>query len=96
MPVRCSPTLEKHLHVDGLEALLPLRDLEAHRLTFVQCAEAIRLDLREMNEQILAVRLLDEAVPLFGAEPLDGSLSQPSYPPCSSGLRRPTARPKTC
>src|SRR5918996_465648 len=60
--------------VRGLLSLLPVNDLELDLLSLMESSVPVTLDGREMDEQVLAVRPGDEAVPLLVAEPLDGSL----------------------
>jgi hypothetical protein len=58
----------------GLQALRALRHLKLYALPFLQAAEAVGLDRREMNEDILATLAADESVTLGIVKPLDCSL----------------------
>src|SRR5271169_6918555 len=59
----------------GLRAPVALRDLELDPLSLFEGAVAIRLDSREVDEDVLATVDGDEAVSLVRVEPLDGALS---------------------
>src|ERR1700751_2198708 len=59
----------------GLRAPVALRDLELDPLPLFEGAVAIRLDSREVDEDVLATVDGDEAVSLVRVEPLDGALS---------------------
>ena len=63
-------------YVDGLRTLLALGDLELDRLVFNQVVDA-RGERVDVHEDVLALRLLDEAVALLAVEPLYFALSQP-------------------
>jgi len=64
----------------GLRSFGPVHDLELHRLALAQGPEARRLDGREVDEDIRAVFLLDEAVTLRVVEPLDFAGYHGSFP----------------
>ena len=57
-------------YVLGLQSFRTLLDFELNRLAFIQRAVAVRLNGREVNEDIFATLTLDEAVTLRGIEPL--------------------------
>jgi hypothetical protein len=60
----------------GLGAFLTLADLELHSLTLIERTVAIHLDCGPVHEDVGATTINgDEAITLFGVEPLDGSLS---------------------
>jgi hypothetical protein len=60
----------------GLGSLLTLADLELHTLTLIERTVAIHLDRGPVHEDVGATTINgDEAITLFGVEPLDGSLS---------------------
>ena len=59
-----------------LEALRSLHHVESNSLSLGESAKALNLDLTEVDEEILPLRLLNESVPLFGTKPLDSPLSQ--------------------
>src|ERR1700684_566965 len=59
----------------GLRAPVALRDLELDPLALFEGAIAIRLDSREVDENVLATVDGDKAVSLVRVEPLDGALS---------------------
>ncbi len=63
--------------VRRLQTFRTLDHLEPDGLTFRQRAEAFYLDLTEMDEEILTLRLLNESIALLGTKPLDSPLSQP-------------------
>ena len=69
-------TQELSFHdVAGLQlAVLTGSDVERNGGPFVKSLEAVHLDLREMDEEILAISLGDEAVALLGVEPLNSTL----------------------
>jgi len=74
-----SPLFELALDLDGLHVLrLPafgsLDHTELNGLTFLQGAEAARLNRRVMDENVLAILTADEAVALRVIEPLYCSL----------------------
>src|SRR5262245_28239221 len=62
-------------NVGSLETLGPLDHIELHLLTLGQALEALSLDGGEVDEDILAPFLLDEAVTLGVVEPLHFSSS---------------------
>src|ERR1700756_5292840 len=80
--------LRDHDHLVGLRAPVALRDLELDPLSLFEGAVAIRLDRREMDENVLATVDGDKAVSLVRVEPLDGALSHskqlPNYARASS------------
>src|SRR6201985_1591281 len=90
--------LRDHDHLVGLRAPVALRDLELDPLSLFEGAVAIRLDRREMDENVLATVDGDKAVSLVRVEPFDGALSHskqlPNYArafeprPCHRGTRR--------
>src|SRR5580693_4767296 len=59
----------------GLRASVALRDLELDPLPLFEGAVAIRLDSREVDEDVLATVDGDKAVSLVRVEPFDGALS---------------------
>src|SRR6185312_929320 len=67
--------LRDHDHLVGLRAPVALRDLELDPLSLFEGAVAIRLDRREMDENVLATVDGDKAVSLVRVEPFDGALS---------------------
>src|SRR5271169_1937691 len=64
----------QNLYVLCLPALGPLDYVERDRLAFLQAAEAIGLNRRIVNEDVLAILTADEAVALRVIEPLNCSL----------------------
>src|SRR5579884_2751500 len=62
------------LNVLGLPPLGSFHDIKLHGLTFLQAAEALRLDGREMDEYIFAILPGDEAIAFSVVEPLYSSL----------------------
>jgi len=58
------------LHVGGVKPLGTCLDLELDFLTFSKCLEAIHRDRREVDEDVLASFLLNEAIALGVIEPL--------------------------
>jgi hypothetical protein len=64
----------QRLYVLRLPALGALDDVELNGLTFLEAAEAPRLDGRVVNEYVFAVLAADEAVALRVIEPLNCSL----------------------
>jgi hypothetical protein len=58
------------LDVFGLGAFGRIFDFEADFLAFGQGLEAVTLDRSVMDEKVLSILLLDEAVALFLVEPL--------------------------
>src|SRR3974390_2513327 len=77
--------LRDHDHLVGLRAPVALRDFELDPLSLFEGAVAIRLDSREVDENVLATVDGDKAVSLVWVEPLDGALSHskqlPNYAP---------------
>jgi len=63
--------------VRRLQTFGTLDHVETNSLTLRQRPEAFYLDLTEMDEEILTLRLLNESVALLGTKPLDSPLSQP-------------------
>src|SRR5215472_11056444 len=57
-------------YVRCLKAFGPLQQVELDGLTFVQCAVAIFLNRREVDENVLARRPLDESISFCPVEPL--------------------------
>src|SRR5207344_3548447 len=90
--------LRDHDYLVGLRAPVALRDLELDPLSLFEGAVAIRLDRREMDENVLATVDGNKAVSLVRVEPFDGALSHskqlPNYArafelrPCHRGTRR--------
>src|SRR6266404_750330 len=78
----------------GLRAPVALRDLELDPLALFEGAVAIRLDSREVDEDVLATVDGDKAVSLVRVEPFDGALSHSKQlPNCCSGFEpRPCNR----
>src|SRR5579859_6300938 len=76
-PVNPGPraNLRDHDNLVGLSASVALRDLELDPLPLFEGAVAIRLDSREVDENVLATVDGDKAVSLVRVEPLDGALS---------------------
>jgi hypothetical protein len=64
-------------NVRRLKALWTLNYVETNSLPFRECPKTLHLDLTEVDEEILPLRLLNESVALFGTKPLDSPLSQP-------------------
>jgi hypothetical protein len=67
------PEVESDLaNLAGLQALLALLGLELHTLTFREVAEALHLDLRLVNEEVIPAAVWrNETEAFFGVEPLD-------------------------
>ena len=63
--------------VRRLKALWTLNYVEPNSLPFREGPKTLDLDLTEVDEEILTLRLLNESVALFGTKPLDSPLSQP-------------------
>jgi hypothetical protein len=61
-------------NVFGLEALGALHDIEGHGLAFLKATEAVGLDGREMNENVLTVGAAEKAESLGVIEPLNCTL----------------------
>src|SRR6185503_19618082 len=69
-------------YIRGLLPLLPLHRLELDDLSLSEGSEALALDRRVMNEELLAGVLPDEPVSLGLVEPLDrASVLQVQAPP---------------
>lgn len=64
-------------HIRRLKALRTLDHVESDSLPLGERTEALHLDLTEVDEEILPLRLLNESVALLGTKPLDSPLSQP-------------------
>src|SRR5689334_18199120 len=64
----------EHLHVLCLPALGTFDDGELHRLSFLQAAETVGLNCREMDENVLTILTGNKAVTLRVIEPLNCSL----------------------
>ena len=63
-----------HSNVLRFLTLLAGSDIEFDALTLVQRLEAAALDVREMDEHVVALLTGDEPVTLFGVEELHGAL----------------------
>src|SRR5215469_2289355 len=61
-------------YVRCLKAFGPLQQVELDGLTFVQCAVAIFLNRREVDENVLARRPLDESISFCPVKPLYSTL----------------------
>src|SRR5579859_7433805 len=59
----------------GLRSAVALRNLELDALTFFERAVAVRLNSREVDEDVPTTVDRDEAVALIRVEPFDGALS---------------------
>src|SRR6266487_1233139 len=68
-------------YVGGLGALRPLGDVELDGLPLLERAVAGRLDRAEVHEDVRAGLRRNEAIALFGVEPLDGSDGHELVPP---------------
>jgi len=68
--LRSLPTVELY-HISSLRALGAALDGEFHPLALFQVAKTLALDGREVDEDIIAIFALDEAIALSAAEPLD-------------------------
>ena len=64
----------ERLYVFSLQALGSLFHFELHRLTLLQAAETVRLDRREMHENVFAILAADETIAFCVIEPLHCSL----------------------
>lgn len=64
-------------NVCRLKALWTLNHVKTNSLSLRKRSETLDLDLTEVDEEILPLRLLNESVALFGTKPLDSPLSQP-------------------
>src|SRR5437764_9922851 len=60
----------QRLHILGLPALGALDHIELHLLTFLQAAESIRLNGREVYKHVLAVLTADKSIALGVVKPL--------------------------
>ena len=79
---RGSDDVLKRRDLRRLRALVALDDLEADALTLGQRLVAIHRDRREVDEDVLPTRALDEAIALLVRKPLHGALWQnrpPTY-----------------
>ena len=65
----CESGLER-LHILGLPALGAFDHIELYLLTFLQAAESVRLNGREVYEYILAVLAADKSIAFGVIEPL--------------------------
>src|SRR5580698_11195811 len=65
----------------SLQSLGAPLHLELHLRTFFQSAISIHLDRREVNEHIIAVRALDEAIALGGVKPFHSPFFSHYYSP---------------
>src|SRR6266849_1371019 len=76
-PARTGPgaNLRDHDDLVGLRAPIALRDLELDPLALFEGAVSVRLDRREVDENVLATVDGNEAVSLVRVKPLDGALS---------------------
>src|SRR5215204_3433933 len=90
-------------HADVLRflALLARADVELDPLTFLEGAVAVLLDCRVVDEDVVAVFALDEAVALLGVEPLHSScrhssLVSRSYQLQQGSVRRPSMNALPC
>jgi hypothetical protein len=66
--------LARLLYVGGLEAFRALGDVERYGIAFSKGFESVALDRREVNEDVLATFLLDEAETLCVIEPFNLAL----------------------
>src|SRR5678816_1158458 len=69
------------LHVGGVEPLCARLDLEFHLLTLSERLEPVHRDCREVDEDVLAPLLFNEAVPLCVIEPLHFPSGHCALPP---------------
>src|SRR6185503_19819496 len=65
-----------HRNVRRLQALLALNDLELDALSLLEGLVAVHRDGREVDEDVLSLSALDEAVALLVREPLHGAFCQ--------------------
>ena len=79
--------LREGANAAGLQALVPLDDVELDPLAFVQGLVAVGLDLGEVDEHVFTAVLLDEAVALLVAEPLHSAFCQLASSPCFTRMR---------
>src|SRR5262249_19042157 len=80
----------------GLRAAIALSNLEFDALAFFKRAVAVRLNCREVDEDVSTTVDRDEAVALIRVEPFDGALSHEQQPPTfgsGSGPRPCSANP---
>jgi hypothetical protein len=82
--------------VRRLQTFGALDHVETNSLAFRQCLKAFDLDFTEVDEEILALRLLNESVALFGTKPLDSPLSQPCNLHVFRGDAAIRAHPSLC
>src|SRR5439155_21566798 len=73
--------------VRRLQALLALHDLELDALAFSQRLVPVNRDRGEVDEHVLPLLALDEAIALLVREPLHGALRQLNPP--SNNKKRP-------
>ena len=72
--IRIASNRLERLYVLSLPALGSLHDVELNRLTFLKAAESVRLDRREMHENVFAILAADESKTFSVVEPLYSSL----------------------
>jgi hypothetical protein len=60
-------------HVPGEQTLVSCDLLKLHLFAILERAETVPFDAAEVNEDILALRVENEAESLFGIEPLHGA-----------------------
>ena len=82
MPVSCGrehPVISSldRLYVLCLKAFRALRDIEPYLLAFLQAAEAARLNLREMHEDIFATMLTSGQVEIQIGYPVGLAILRP-------------------
>jgi hypothetical protein len=58
------------LHILGLPPFRAFDHIELHLLTFLQAAESVRLDCREVYEHVLAILAADKSIALGVVKPL--------------------------
>ncbi len=87
-PPREVGCLSDHAHLVGLQTLLALHDLEFDALALLKASVARPDDRRVVDEYVLTTVDGDEAVALFGVEPLDGALCHLYFGPSLQGLMR--------
>ena len=85
--------LRRWADVGRLQTFGPLNNVEPNSLALGQRPEALYLDLTEMDEEILTLRLLNESIALFGTKPLDSPISQPYDLHVSGATRHPVPTP---
>src|SRR2546425_5854989 len=72
-PARAGQPLLKAAHTRRVRTLRTLRDLELDAVVLVEIAVPAALDCAEVDEDVRAVVLLDEAIALLRAEPFHGA-----------------------